>query len=206
LDGLKARKLFKLEQMQQMAVYNASVSLEELQELSYEELFDRMIDEEWLRLALIIAGQGPESFGMPEMFTPMQHINAHHQLKRLTTLISDGRYSGVTFGAAVGHVTPEAFHQGGLLYLQEGDLLHLQFRSKRIDLLDAAQFEAGIVLPYADDLQAQRSQLGELRLERMRKRQRRVAASNRLRDCTDAARGVVPMAVAMEADLPWRVK
>lgn len=204
LDRLKARRLFKQEQMKQMALYNASVSLDELNGLSYEELFDRMIEKEWLRLALIIAGQGPESFGMPEMFTPMQHINAHRQLKRLTTLISDGRYSGVTFGAAVGHVTPEAFHDGGLLYIEEGDLLHLQFRSKRIDLLDAAQFEAGSVAPFAGDLREQRSELGAQRLARLRKRQRQVAASNRLRDCTDAARGVVPMAVAMDADLPWR--
>ncbi|NOU98247.1 dihydroxy-acid dehydratase [Paenibacillus sp. LMG 31456] len=206
LEGLKARKLFKLEQMKQMAVYNASISLDELAGLSYEELFDRMISEEWIRLALIIAGQGPESFGMPEMFTPMQHINAHRQLKRLTTLISDGRYSGVTYGAAVGHVTPEAFHEGGLLYIEEGDLLLLQFRNKRIDILDAVQFESGIVLPYAGDLRAQRSELGALRLQKLRNRQRQVAASNRLRDCTDAARGVVPMAVALEADLPWRMQ
>ncbi|TDF93220.1 dihydroxy-acid dehydratase [Paenibacillus piri] len=204
LDGLKARKLFKPEQLKRMAVHNASVPSEELAGLSYEQLFDRAVAEEWIRMAVIISGQGPEAFGMPEMFTPMQHLNAHRQLKRLTTLISDGRYSGVTFGAAVGHVTPEAFHDGGLLYIEEGDLLHLQFRQKRIDLLDAGQFAAGVVSPYAGDLRAERSGLGALRLEKLRKRQRQVAASNRLRDCTDASRGVVPMAVALDAELPWR--
>jgi dihydroxyacid dehydratase/phosphogluconate dehydratase len=204
LDGLKARRLFKLEQMRRMAVYNSAVPLSELESMSYDELFDRMVSEEWIRMAIIISGQGPEAFGMPEMFTPMQHLNAHRQLKRLTTLISDGRYSGVTFGAAVGHVTPEAFHGGGLLYVQEGDLLHLQFRGKRIDLLDAAAFEAGSLALFAGELGAQRSELGALRLEKLRKRQRQVAASNRLRDCTDASRGVVPMAVALDAELPWR--
>ncbi|MDF2963932.1 MAG: dihydroxy-acid dehydratase [Paenibacillus sp.] len=204
LDRLKAGGLFKPEQMKQMARYNASVSLEELQGLSCDALFDLMIEKEWIRLAVIIAGQGPESFGMPEMFTPMQHLNAHRQLKRLTTLISDGRYSGVTFGAAVGHMTPEAFHDGGLLYIQQGDLLHLQFRNKRIDLLDAEQFEAGTVALHAGDFRIQRSGLGALRLDKLRKRQRQVAASNRLRDCTDASRGVVPTAVAMDAELPWR--
>ncbi|MGF9711459.1 dihydroxy-acid dehydratase [Paenibacillus naphthalenovorans] len=203
LDRLKAQRSFGLEHMKQMASYNASVSLEALQALSYDELFDRMIREEWLRLAVIISGQGPEAFGMPEMMTPMQHINAHRQLKRLTTLISDGRYSGVTFGAAVGHMTPEAFHGGGLLYLQEGDLLHLQFRKKRIDLLNPGSFASGHIVQDAGELRSERTELGLSRMEQLRKRQKRVAASNRLRDCTDASRGVVPMGVALDAELKW---
>ncbi|NTZ16511.1 dihydroxy-acid dehydratase [Paenibacillus sp. JMULE4] len=203
LDRLKAQRSFGLEHMKRMASYNASVSLEALQALSYDELFDRMIREEWLRLAVIISGQGPEAFGMPEMMTPMQHINAHRQLKRLTTLISDGRYSGVTFGAAVGHMTPEAFHGGGLLYLQEGDLLHLQFRKKRIDLLNPGSFASGHIVQDAGELRSERTELGLSRMEQLRKRQKRVAASNRLRDCTDASRGVVPMGVALDAELKW---
>ncbi len=203
LDRLKAQRSFGLEHMKRMASYNASVSLEALQALSYDELFDRMIREEWLRLAVIISGQGPEAFGMPEMMTPMQHINAHRQLKRLTTLISDGRYSGVTFGAAVGHMTPEAFHGGGLLYLQEGDLLHLQFRKKRIDLLNPGSFASGHIVQDAGELRSERTELGLSRMEQLRKRQKRVAASNRLRDCTDASRGVVPMGVAVDAELKW---
>lgn len=203
LDRLKAERCFGLEHMKRMASYNASVPMEELQELSYDELFDRMIREEWLRLAVIISGQGPEAFGMPEMMTPMQHINAHRQLKRLTTLISDGRYSGVTFGAAVGHMTPEAFHGGGLLYLQEGDLLHLQFRKKRIELLNPQKFALGHIVQDGGELQAERAELGLLRMEKLRTRQKRVAASNRLRDCTDASRGVVPMGVALDADMKW---
>lgn len=203
LDRLKAQRSFGLEHMKRMASYNASVSLEALQALSYDELFDRMIREEWLRLAVIISGQGPEAFGMPEMMTPMQHINAHRQLKRLTTLISDGRYSGVTFGAAVGHMTPEAFHGGGLLFLQEGDLLHLQFRKKRIDLLNPGSFASGHIVQDAGELRSERTELGLSRMEQLRKRQKRVAASNRLRDCTDASRGVVPMGVALDAELKW---
>jgi dihydroxy-acid dehydratase len=203
LVGLKARRLFPLEHMKQMACHNAAVSYEQLQDIGYDELFDQMIHQEWLRLAVIISGQGPEAFGMPEMMTPMQHINADRQLKRLTTLISDGRYSGVTFGAAVGHVTPEAFHDGGLLYVQEGDLLHLQFRNKRIDLLDLGAFAVGELSLFQGDLHMERANLGVVRLAKLRTRQRMVAASNRMRDCTDASRGVVPMAVALDADMAW---
>ncbi|MCU6794572.1 dihydroxy-acid dehydratase [Paenibacillus sp. WQ 127069] len=203
LDGLKMSRLFRLEHMRQMACLNAAVPLDQLKDMDYDELFDHMIQQEWLRLAVIISGQGPEAFGMPEMMTPMQHINADRKLRRLTTLISDGRYSGVTFGAAVGHVTPEAYHEGGLLYMQEGDLLHLQFRSKRIDLLDSEAFITGEVALFQGELHVQRKELGMARLDRLRHRQRMVAASNRLRDCTDASRGVVPMGVALDADMKW---
>ena len=57
-----------------------------------------MVKDAVLKIAIIVSGQGPVAFGMPEMFTSMQHINANRQLKRLATLISDGRYSGVTYG------------------------------------------------------------------------------------------------------------
>jgi dihydroxy-acid dehydratase len=203
LDRLKERKIFAIEHMKQMARHNASVPMTDLQGLSYDDLFDQMTANEWMRIAVIISGQGPEAFGMPEMMTPMQHINAHRQLKRLTTLISDGRYSGVTYGAAIGHVTPEAFHNGRLLYLQDGDLLHLQFRQKRIDLLDPAKFELGMLSPFTGDLGKERSVLGLSRMEKLRKRQKWVAASNRMRDCSNASRGVVPMGVVLEADMPW---
>ncbi|MBW7459074.1 dihydroxy-acid dehydratase, partial [Paenibacillus sepulcri] len=204
MQELKANRVFPAEHMKRMAIYNSSeCSVQELEDIAYPELFDLMTDREWMRLAVIIAGQGPEAFGMPEMFTPMQYINGHRKLKRLATLISDGRYSGVTFGAAVGHMTPEAFHGGGLLYLQHGDLLHLQFRARRIDLLDQKAFELGLIEGYQGDIRSGRSDLGEERLLRMRGRQKLVAASNRMRDCTDASRGVVPMGIALEADRDW---
>jgi len=203
LGRLKRERAFALPLMRRMAVHNAGAAPEAVEALDYDELFDAMVANEWLRIAIMIAGQGPEAFGMPEMFTPMQHINAHRQLRRLTTLISDGRYSGVTFGAAVGHATPEAFRGGEILYLQDGDLLHLQFRRKRIDLLDADAFAAGRTAPYAGRLSEERPALGAERLARLKARQRWVAASNRLGGCTDASHGVVPKAVAEEATLAW---
>lgn len=66
---------------------------------------------------------------MPEMMTPLQHINADRRLRKLATLISDGRYSGVTQGAAIGHMTPEAMHGGGILFLENADVLHLIFEA-----------------------------------------------------------------------------
>jgi len=205
LEKLKAKRVFKQEHLITMAKHNGGVQIEELKLQSYEEIFDKAVSNEWLKLAIVISGQGPEAFGMPEMFTPMQHINAHRQLKRLATLISDGRYSGVTYGAAIGHMTPEAYHDGGILYLQEADLLHLQFRNKRIDLLDAEQFAQGHLVASTENLREERATLGEARMKALRIRQKQIAASNRFRDCTDASRGVVPMGVSLEADTKWKV-
>ncbi|HZG86005.1 dihydroxy-acid dehydratase [Paenibacillus sp.] len=204
LDNLKAKRTLPIARLRQMAAYNTSDPswLDASEE--YDRLFDRMVDEGALRLTVVISGQGPEAYGMPEMMTPMQHINADRKLRRLVTLISDGRYSGVTQGAAIGHMTPEALHGGGILYLADADILHLQFRSKHIVLLDPERFEQGGISPYSGDLRKDRDALGRSRMDNIRMRQRGVAASNRLRDCSDASRGVVPMGVALEAELDWR--
>ncbi|SEH67948.1 Dihydroxyacid dehydratase/phosphogluconate dehydratase [Halobacillus karajensis] len=204
LDELKDNKCFEQEQLCQMWAHNSPNTYWKASSLSYNELFDRMVQEEILRLAIIVAGQGPEAFGMPEMFTPMQHINANRQLKRLATLISDGRYSGVSYGAAIGHMTPEAYKDGDLLYLQEGDLLYLGFRKKQIDLLDQEAFIKGEIVPYQGQLQKERERLGQQRKAAMKKRQKTIAPSNRLVGCTDAAEGVVPIEVKMDADVPYQ--
>ena len=86
-------------------------------------LYDHMISSHTLRIAIVIGGQGPEAFGMPEMAVPSFRINYNRVLRQLVTLITDGRYSGTNWGASVGHVTPEAIRGGGIAYLQTGDLL-----------------------------------------------------------------------------------
>jgi dihydroxyacid dehydratase/phosphogluconate dehydratase len=133
------------------------------------------------------------------MFTPMQHINANRNLKRLATLLSDGRYSGVTYGAAIGHMTPEAKEGGGILYLQTGDILYLNLREREIQFLDEKAFQVGKLEYKFDNVKAERQGLSESRLETIRQRGRQVAASNRLTGHTDAAHGVVPLAVYEEA-------
>jgi dihydroxyacid dehydratase/phosphogluconate dehydratase len=185
-----------------VAAHNGGAeSLASFSSLDGGALFDRMVELEspLLRIAVIISGQGPEAFGMPEMFTPMQHINANRRLRQLTVLLSDGRFSGVTYGAAIGHVTPEALKGGGIGLLETGDLLHLQLSKRRVDLLDPGAFLDGRLEPWNVDLTALRSALREKRRERILERRRRVAATNRLHAVTDASRGVVPVSVAEEA-------
>lgn len=171
--------------------------LEDPHRMDAGRLFDYMVAQQTLRLAIVIAGQGPEAYGMPEMFTPMQYINTNRVLRRLSVLLSDGRYSGVTYGAAIGHITPEAFSGGAIIGLRDGDLLRLSLRERRIDWLSGEAFAEGKIVAYEkgplDNLLEERRALIEERRARLKRRTRAIAPTNRLVRVTDAAHGVVPL-------------
>lgn len=207
IDGLRDDRVFSQAALLSLFNHNRAAYVhlslpdpDRAAELDYDELFDLMVQTGLLKLAIVISGQGPKAFGMPEMFTPMQHINANAKLIKLASVISDGRYSGVTRGAAVGHVTPEAYSRGGILYLQTGDMIQLGLRSGTLNLIDPAALEQGRVEPLKIDLAKKRAELGEDRFKGIEDRRRMIAATNRLEDVTDAARGVVPLIVAGEAN------
>ncbi len=165
--------------------------------LSREELFDHLLRERVIKFAVVISGQGPEAYGMPEMFTPMQHVNANRHLKKLAMILTDGRYSGVSYGAAIGHITPEAKNGGGILYLQTGDIIQSNLRARNITLVDrVALRERGEVVAYDGRLAEERRELGDERLRLINRRLLDIVPTNRMRDVTDAAYGVVPNAVA----------
>jgi len=174
--------------------------------MSTEQLFDFMVEQRLLRLAVIIAGQGPKGFGMPEMFTPMQHLNANRLLRKLSVLLSDGRYSGVTYGAAVGHITPEALYNGAIVAICDGDLLQISLRDRRIDWLRLEQFVDGKIEPHdVDSLREvlrERTALIDERLNRLKQRASAIVPTNRLLNVTDASLGVVPLELLeLEGDL-----
>ncbi|WP_053364630.1 dihydroxy-acid dehydratase [Bacillus sp. FJAT-27251] len=204
LDKLKANRSFHYKTMQAVLKQNDPERYELCREMEYDRLFDEMAAKGALKISVVVSGQGPEAFGMPEMFTPMQHINANRKLKRLATLISDGRYSGVTYGAAIGHMTPEAKNGGGILYLKTGDVLYLELRNRKIDFLDEEKFQQGLLEFNFEDTKLARQELGMERLLKIRQRQRLVAASNRMAGHTDAAHGVVPLEVAEDATLHYQ--
>jgi dihydroxy-acid dehydratase len=207
LERLKRHPAVTRQVLLAMAAHNGSdgrSSLDAPDGLERAALFDQMTRDGTLKLAVIISGQGPEAFGMPEMFTPMQHINSNRDLRKLTVLLSDGRFSGVTYGAAIGHVTPEALKGGAIGLLETGDLLHVQLSERRVDLVDPEAFAVGRLAPWEVDLGQLRQRLGAERRERMLERRRAIAATNRLRDVTDASRGVVPLMVAEGATRSYK--
>lgn len=154
-----------------------------------------------LAFAFVIAGQGPLAFGMPEMFAPSQSLRHHGVIERSSLLLTDGRYSGVSKGACLGHTVPEAYTGGGIGALIDGDLLWVRFSEKRIDLIDRAALLDGRLEPLPGAPIGPRQELIAARRKRMDRRQLLIAASNVLETVTDAECGVVPLAVDRRATL-----
>ena len=162
-----------------------------------------MVVKGTLAFAFVIAGQGPKAFGMPEMFAPSAYLRHQGILERTSILMTDGRYSGVTKGACIGHVTPEAYEGGGIGALVTGDLLWVRLGERRIDILDRDAFLAGRLEPLAHAPIDARAGLVAERHARMEARKRQVAACNWIDDTTSAETGVVPLGVDRRAVLPW---
>jgi dihydroxy-acid dehydratase len=84
---------------------------------------------------LIIRNEGPRGGpGMREMLNPTATL-AGMGLSGSVVLVTDGRFSGGTRGAAIGHVSPEALHGGPIALVKEGDLIDIDIPARRIDLL-----------------------------------------------------------------------
>ncbi|HXP98215.1 MAG TPA: dihydroxy-acid dehydratase [Telmatospirillum sp.] len=168
-----------------------------------DDSMEQMVVSGTIAFAFVIAGQGPKAFGMPEMFAPSAYLRHQGVLERTSILMTDGRYSGVTKGACVGHVTPEAYEGGGIGALVNGDLLWARLSQRRIDLLDLDAFLTGTVTPAASGPGDSRHALVAERLARIEARKAQVAACSWLDHVTTAEQGVVPDSVNRRAVLPW---
>jgi dihydroxy-acid dehydratase len=83
---------------------------------------------------VVIRYEGPKGGpGMPEMLTPTSLI-AGMGLDKEVALITDGRFSGATRGAAIGHVSPEAAERGPIAALRDGDRIKIDIPHNRIDV------------------------------------------------------------------------
>ncbi len=84
---------------------------------------------------VVIRYEGPAGGpGMREMLTPTSAI-AGMGMDKYCALITDGRFSGATKGASIGHVSPEAAQGGLIAVVEEGDLIKIDIPAKSIELL-----------------------------------------------------------------------
>ncbi len=92
--------------------------------------------------AVVVRYEGPRGGpGMREMLTPTSAI-AGMGLDGDVALITDGRFSGGSRGAAIGHVSPEAADHGPIGLVRDGDSILIDIPARRLDLLvDAAELE-----------------------------------------------------------------
>jgi dihydroxy-acid dehydratase len=83
---------------------------------------------------VVIRYEGPKGGpGMPEMLTPTSLISGIG-LDKEVALITDGRFSGATRGAAIGHISPEAADRGPIAALRDGDKIQIDIPNNRIDI------------------------------------------------------------------------
>jgi dihydroxy-acid dehydratase len=84
---------------------------------------------------VIIRNEGPRGGpGMQEMLSPTSYI-VGMGLGDKVALVTDGRFSGGTAGACIGHVSPEAAEGGPIGLLKEGDRIRIDFPNRRMDIL-----------------------------------------------------------------------
>ncbi len=84
---------------------------------------------------VIIRNEGPRGGpGMQEMLSPTSYI-VGMDLGDKVALITDGRFSGGTAGACVGHVSPEAVEGGPIGLLKAGDRIRIDFPNRKMDIL-----------------------------------------------------------------------
>jgi len=83
---------------------------------------------------VVIRYEGPKGGpGMREMLSPTSAL-AGMGMDKTVALITDGRFSGATRGAAIGHVSPEAAACGPIALVREGDIIEIDIPGKRMDL------------------------------------------------------------------------
>ncbi len=82
---------------------------------------------------IILRYEGPRGGpGMPEMLMPTSMLSGMGVDDKVA-LITDGRFSGATRGAAIGHVSPEAAAGGPIAALQDGDEVSIDVANQRLD-------------------------------------------------------------------------
>jgi len=91
---------------------------------------------------LVIRFEGPKGGpGMREMLSPTSAL-AGMGLDKEVALITDGRFSGATRGAAIGHVSPEAASGGAIAIIQDGDIIDIDIPGKTLNVqLDTQEIQ-----------------------------------------------------------------
>ena len=84
---------------------------------------------------LVIRYEGPRGSGMPEMLMTTEAIVCDKALNGTVSLVTDGRFSGATRGAAIGHVSPEAARGGPLAYVRTGDIIAYDVEKRQLNVV-----------------------------------------------------------------------
>ena len=91
---------------------------------------------------IVIRYEGPKGGpGMREMLNPTS-VLAGMGMDKDVALLTDGRFSGATRGACIGHVSPEAFEGGNIALIQDGDIINIDIPGRQLNVaLSATELE-----------------------------------------------------------------
>ena len=109
---------------------------------------------------IVIRYEGPRGSGMPEMYITMEALVCDRRLNGHVALITDGRFSGGTKGAAIGHVSPEAAAGGPIAFVEENDIIAYSAADRSINLVGVEGKKLGA--EEIDRVLAQRSEAGSI--------------------------------------------
>ena len=84
--------------------------------------------------AIFIRYEGPKGSGMPEMFYTGEAICSDPKLASSVALITDGRFSGASRGASIGHISPEAAVGGPIALVEEGDIIKINIPEMTLNI------------------------------------------------------------------------
>lgn len=145
----------------EMMVHQGPARVFESEDQAYQAILEGKIKK---KDVIIIRYEGPRGGpGMKEMLSPTAAI-AGMGLDKDVALITDGRFSGATRGASIGHVSPEAMAAGPIALVEEGDIISINIPEGRLDLLvddsvleerkrkwkaPEARFKSGYLVRYA---------------------------------------------------------
>lgn len=116
----------------EMMVHQGPARVFESEDQAYQAILEGKIKK---KDVIIIRYEGPRGGpGMKEMLSPTAAI-AGMGLDKDVALITDGRFSGATRGASIGHVSPEAMAAGPIALVEEGDIISINIPEGKLDLL-----------------------------------------------------------------------
>ena len=117
---------------EEMLVHKGKAKVFDSEEEAIESIYAGKIKEGDV---VVIRYEGPKAGpGMREMLSPTSAI-AGMGLDKTVALITDGRFSGATRGAAIGHVSPEAADGGLIGLVEDGDIISIDIPAGKLELL-----------------------------------------------------------------------
>ncbi|KPI51888.1 dihydroxy-acid dehydratase [Clostridioides difficile] len=116
---------------EEMLVHEGPARVFNSEEEAVSAIFNKKINKGDV---IVIRYEGPKGGpGMKEMLSPTSAV-AGMGLDKHVALLTDGRFSGATRGASIGHISPEAMEGGLIGIVEEGDIISINIPEKKLEL------------------------------------------------------------------------